>query len=276
MTRSSSIRLPSYADRPRQYRAWPVSFARHLAFNWKTWANPGHAWTKASAALAVSVRCSMRPCPLSTVWAVSCVSLHPPPMVIQPGNVLLEPEEANLPRQSVVNISQIFTVDKIPVGREDWHAFDQTCARHSPWHSSADRATRTRVARGTSCCRGETTRADPIVPTAPRSGSRSTSASRAYAEIRSDQATGTRKLPLATVSVPGHGSLLEAWLSAGTEVALSDGAEEESMAAFPKGNAAGCLERGFLRESYCRLKGRLAHPRSAAGRHARPRPQSLW
>jgi mRNA interferase MazF len=29
-----------------------------------------------------------------------------------PGNVLLEPEEANLPKQSVVNVSQIFTVDK--------------------------------------------------------------------------------------------------------------------------------------------------------------------
>ncbi|MGK7877883.1 MAG: type II toxin-antitoxin system PemK/MazF family toxin [Xenococcaceae cyanobacterium] len=29
-----------------------------------------------------------------------------------PGNVLLEPGEANLPKQSVVNISQIFTVDR--------------------------------------------------------------------------------------------------------------------------------------------------------------------
>jgi mRNA interferase MazF len=29
-----------------------------------------------------------------------------------PGNVLLENGEANLPRQSVVNVSQIFTVDK--------------------------------------------------------------------------------------------------------------------------------------------------------------------
>ena len=29
-----------------------------------------------------------------------------------PGNVLLEPGEANLPKQSIVNISQIFTVDK--------------------------------------------------------------------------------------------------------------------------------------------------------------------
>jgi len=29
-----------------------------------------------------------------------------------PGNVLLQPGEANLPRQSVVNVSQIFTVDK--------------------------------------------------------------------------------------------------------------------------------------------------------------------
>ena len=29
-----------------------------------------------------------------------------------PGNVLLKPEEANLPKQSVVNVSQVFTVDK--------------------------------------------------------------------------------------------------------------------------------------------------------------------
>jgi mRNA interferase MazF len=29
-----------------------------------------------------------------------------------PGNVLLEKDEANLPKQSVVNVSQIFTVDK--------------------------------------------------------------------------------------------------------------------------------------------------------------------
>ena len=29
-----------------------------------------------------------------------------------PGNVLLEKEEANLPKQSVVNVSQIFTVDR--------------------------------------------------------------------------------------------------------------------------------------------------------------------
>ncbi len=29
-----------------------------------------------------------------------------------PGNVLLEKKEANLPKQSVVNVSQVFTVDK--------------------------------------------------------------------------------------------------------------------------------------------------------------------
>ena len=33
-----------------------------------------------------------------------------------PGNILLEPEEANLPKQSVVNISQIFTVDRSQLG----------------------------------------------------------------------------------------------------------------------------------------------------------------
>lgn len=29
-----------------------------------------------------------------------------------PGNVLLEPDEANLPKQSVVSVSQVFAVDK--------------------------------------------------------------------------------------------------------------------------------------------------------------------
>jgi mRNA interferase MazF len=29
-----------------------------------------------------------------------------------PGNVLLKPRETNLPKQSVVNVSQIFTIDK--------------------------------------------------------------------------------------------------------------------------------------------------------------------
>lgn len=33
-----------------------------------------------------------------------------------PGNVLLEPREANLPKRSVVNISQVFTVDKTQLG----------------------------------------------------------------------------------------------------------------------------------------------------------------
>jgi len=33
-----------------------------------------------------------------------------------PGNVLLDKKEANLPKQSVVNVSQIFTVDKSQVG----------------------------------------------------------------------------------------------------------------------------------------------------------------
>lgn len=29
-----------------------------------------------------------------------------------PGNVLLEPKESNLPKQSVINVSQLFTVDR--------------------------------------------------------------------------------------------------------------------------------------------------------------------
>ena len=35
---------------------------------------------------------------------------------VAPGNVLLAPGEANLPKQSVVNISQIFTVSKVDLG----------------------------------------------------------------------------------------------------------------------------------------------------------------
>jgi len=35
-----------------------------------------------------------------------------------PGNVLLERGEANLPKQSVVNVSQIFTVDKSDLGEK--------------------------------------------------------------------------------------------------------------------------------------------------------------
>lgn len=35
-----------------------------------------------------------------------------------PGNVLLEPGEADLPMQSVINVSQIFTVDKSQLGEK--------------------------------------------------------------------------------------------------------------------------------------------------------------
>jgi mRNA interferase MazF len=34
----------------------------------------------------------------------------------EPGNVLLEEGEANLPRQSVVVVSQVFTIDKLQLG----------------------------------------------------------------------------------------------------------------------------------------------------------------
>ncbi len=35
-----------------------------------------------------------------------------------PGNVLLTPREATLPKQSVVNVSQIFTIDKAQLGEK--------------------------------------------------------------------------------------------------------------------------------------------------------------
>ena len=33
-----------------------------------------------------------------------------------PGNVLLEPGEGNLPKQSIVVVSQVFTIDKVQLG----------------------------------------------------------------------------------------------------------------------------------------------------------------
>ncbi|UCC89113.1 MAG: type II toxin-antitoxin system PemK/MazF family toxin [Anaerolineales bacterium] len=47
---------------------------------------------------------------LNTV--VVCALTSNPKRAKAPGNVLLEEDEANLPKQSVVNVSQLFTVDK--------------------------------------------------------------------------------------------------------------------------------------------------------------------
>ncbi len=47
---------------------------------------------------------------LNTV--VVCALTSNPKRAKAPGNVLLEKDEANLPKQSVVNVSQLFTVDK--------------------------------------------------------------------------------------------------------------------------------------------------------------------
>ena len=44
--------------------------------------------------------------------AIVCVITSNLKRAQAPGNVLLESGEANLPRQSVVNVSQVFTVDK--------------------------------------------------------------------------------------------------------------------------------------------------------------------
>jgi mRNA interferase MazF len=53
---------------------------------------------------------------ISTV--VACALTSNLKRAAAPGNVLLEPKEANLPKQSVVNISQIFTVDKSQLGEK--------------------------------------------------------------------------------------------------------------------------------------------------------------
>ena len=42
-----------------------------------------------------------------------------------PGNMLLEAEEGNLPKQSVVVVSQIFTIDKSQLG-EYWIVVEET------------------------------------------------------------------------------------------------------------------------------------------------------
>ncbi len=44
--------------------------------------------------------------------AVACSLTSNLRRAMNPGNVLLDPGEANLPRQSVVNVSQIVTLDK--------------------------------------------------------------------------------------------------------------------------------------------------------------------
>jgi mRNA interferase MazF len=47
---------------------------------------------------------------------VVCALTSNPKRASAPGNVLLEPGEASLPKQSVVNVSQVFTVDKTDLG----------------------------------------------------------------------------------------------------------------------------------------------------------------
>jgi len=49
---------------------------------------------------------------------VVCALTSNPKRAAAPGNVLLEPGEANLPKQSVVNVSQVFTVDKAQLGEK--------------------------------------------------------------------------------------------------------------------------------------------------------------
>ena len=50
--------------------------------------------------------------------AVVCALMSNLKRASAPGNVLLDVGEANLPKQSVVNISQIFTVDKSQLGEK--------------------------------------------------------------------------------------------------------------------------------------------------------------
>lgn len=49
---------------------------------------------------------------------IVCVVTSNLKRALAPGNVLLEKGEANLPKQSVVNVSQVFTVDKRDLGEK--------------------------------------------------------------------------------------------------------------------------------------------------------------
>jgi mRNA interferase MazF len=49
---------------------------------------------------------------------IVCVVTSNLKRALAPGNVLLEKGEANLPKQSVMNVSQVFTVDKRDLGEK--------------------------------------------------------------------------------------------------------------------------------------------------------------
>jgi mRNA interferase MazF len=49
---------------------------------------------------------------------IVCVVTSNLKRALAPGNVLLEKGEANLPKQSVVNVSKVFTVDKRDLGEK--------------------------------------------------------------------------------------------------------------------------------------------------------------
>ena len=49
---------------------------------------------------------------------IVCVLTSNLKRALAPGNVLLEKGEANLPKQSVMNVSQVFTVDKRDLGEK--------------------------------------------------------------------------------------------------------------------------------------------------------------
>ena len=49
---------------------------------------------------------------------IVCVVTSNLKRALAPGNVLLEKGESNLPKQSVVNVSQVFTVDKRDLGEK--------------------------------------------------------------------------------------------------------------------------------------------------------------
>jgi len=59
-----------------------------------------------------------------------------------PGNIVLEVGEANLPKQGVVWVSQIFTVDKTQFGRVYWLVDKAAGKSDTHRHSIIDRTTR--------------------------------------------------------------------------------------------------------------------------------------
>jgi mRNA interferase MazF len=81
---------------------------------WVQIENPDDAEPRIPHPYVIIQETSLNHSPIATV--VVCALTSNLKRVTIPGNVLLEAGEANLPRQSVVEVSKVFTVDKTELG----------------------------------------------------------------------------------------------------------------------------------------------------------------